>query len=441
MNSPPPSWQEQQNEQFNGGTGRIGIDAPIFPNLRTTRSADDGRLSLTSSRSRSRSLDHPLSRYDMEDFGSFLFESPKHKRSHHRNISGTTATMSLNSIASRALSPHATPKKIACRSRGAETPLTLPALLSPAAINLLLSPAAINNLLYSPSLERAYDALEEECKDIERASEALEEESRRLENESRDSSSSNIASSSSNNSGDRSVPRIVKREQTKISPLPSPTGKPHPLVRNLVSPEHLNSFTRKRKWQGSFTHPRTPPLKKRLLAAYPQQRNQEHQQQQNQDQSQRISLTAPNLLMGLKYPSSTSNYRTSSNSSVDASKIEENKRSSKSTSNTNHAKSERGKPLTRQLDRVTTSKTRKTTFGTVGFPLPSLKRTGRKTEEKTNKSNSDNGFVLKKAPSLEFFRRKWDSLSKRKGHISEHWMSESEQRRLLRESFGRAITR
>jgi len=52
---------------------------------------------------------------------------------------------------------------------------------------------------------------------------------------------------------------------------------------------------------------------------------------------------------------------------------------------------------------------------------------------------NNNNIITKKAPSLETFRRKWNSLSKRKGHISEHRMSEAEQKQLLRESFSKSM--
>jgi YD repeat-containing protein len=55
--------------------------------------------------------------------------------------------------------------------------------------------------------------------------------------------------------------------------------------------------------------------------------------------------------------------------------------------------------------------------------------------------NNNNNIIGKKAPSLETFRRKWDSLSKRKGHISEHRMSIAEQKQLLRDSFSKTMIR
>ena len=250
-----------------------------------------------------------------------------------------------------------------------------------------------NSLLSSPGFEETFTALDEECNDIERAFAALEEESR--------------------------------GNQERMSPFPSPTGFSHPIIQNLVSPENLISLMRNRQ---RSLRPRTPPLKKRHLIVNPHQRhNEQRQEQQKRTKNKRISLTVPNLLMGLKY--STNSIQLTD------------RQTSCSNSTNSGAKTKREENFSLLGQGSLTTRKRKRNSKMNDFPLPSLKKAEyTDSMNKTmNATYNNNNIIAKKAPSLVIFRRKWDSLSNRKGHINEHKMSKAEQKQLLRESFFKTI--
>jgi hypothetical protein len=385
-------------------------------------------------------LDH---HYDMGDY----FRAPKRKvlhndRSHHRSSSSSTS-VSIDFMNPATLSPYASPKKTIAsfnfntpttnlspcsspkkttkRNREGEeetTPLRLQ-------LPTLLSPATEDRLLSSPGLAEAFAALGEEFKYIDSASVAM------LEEES---------------SSDRNNIRL-RRVQANTSPLPpSPANFPHPLTQNLVSPENLSPIILNRK-EAPPGCPRTPPLKKRHLAAtnHPNQYHHQEQQQKQRNKNKRISLTVPNLLMGLKYPTSTKQQKHQQKQQQQQQQIEG-----------RNVKTKRGEIFPLHQEFLTTKK-RKKNSEMNDFPLPSLKKQeGGKDINGTDKTkkmkngtttmmmatyNNNNNIIGKKAPSLETFRRKWDSLSKRKGHISEHRMSIAEQKQLLRDSFSKTMIR
>jgi hypothetical protein len=376
--------------------------------------------------------------YDMGDFQAPKRTVVNNDRSHHRSSSSSTSTMSIIDFMDPAtlspyattpkktitsfnfntpttnLSPCSTPKKIKRNREGGEetTPLRVQ-------LPTLLSPATEDKLLYSPGLEEAFAALEEECKDIECASIAVEEKS-----------------SDRNN--------IRRRIQTNISPLPSL----HPLTQNLVSPENLSPIILNGKGP-SPRCPRTPPLKEiHLVVTNSNQYHHQEQQQKQRKKNKRISLTVPNLLMGLKYPTSSKQLKQQQQQQ----QIE--RRTSRSNNSHNdNVKTKRGEIFPFHQEFLITKK-RKKNSEMNDFPLPSLKKQGGgKDNGSTDKitkigttammmaTYNNNNIIAKKAPSLETFRRKWDSLSKRKGHISEHRMSEAEQKQLLRDSFSKTMIR
>ena len=385
-------------------------------------------------------------RYAMGDFQAPERKVVNNDRGHHRSSSSSTSMSIIDFMGPATLSPYATTLKNTITSFNFNTPtinlspcstpeitkrnreggeetmplrLRLPTLLPPVS-------ATEDKLLYSPGLEEAFAALEEECKDtIECTPMAMEEEI-----------------SGRNNIRRRNI-------QANKSPLPSP----HPLTQNLVSPENLSPIILNRK--GSSPRcPRTPPLKKRHLdVTNSNQYHHHHEQQQRQQQKQRkknkrISLTVPNLLMGLKYPTSSKQLKPEQQQQTEERTI---------TSNNSHndnvnVKTKRGGIFPLHQEFLTT-KRRKKNSEMNDFPLPSLKKQGGgKDNGSTNKitkngttammmmaTYNNNNIITKKAPSLETFRRKWNSLSKRKGHISEHRMSEAEQKQLLRDSFSKSV--
>ncbi|OEU05717.1 hypothetical protein FRACYDRAFT_258547 [Fragilariopsis cylindrus CCMP1102] len=385
-------------------------------------------------------------RYAMGDFQAPERKVVNNDRGHHRSSSSSTSMSIIDFMDPATLSPYATALKNTITSFNFNTPtinlspwstpenikrnreggeetmplrLRLPTLLPPAATE--------DKLLYSPGLEEAFAALEEECKDtIECASIAMEE----------------------GISGRNNIRRRII--QANKSPLPSP----HPLTQNLVSPENLSPIILNRKGSSPCC-PRTPPLKKRHLDGTNSNRYHHHEQQQRQQQKQRkknkrISLTVPNLLMGLKYPTSSKQPKPEQQQQ----QIEERTSTSNNSHNDNvNVKTKRGGIFPLHQEFLTT-KRRKKNSEMNDFPLPSLKKQGGgKDNGSTNKitkngttammmmmaTYNNNNIITKKAPALETFRRKWNSLSKRKGHISEHRMSEAEQKQLLRDSFSKSM--
>jgi hypothetical protein len=384
-------------------------------------------------------LDH---HYDMGDFQAPKRKVLKNDRSHHISSSSSTSMSIIDFMDPATLSPYATTPKKTITSFNFNTPTTN---LSPCStpkktkrnregdeetmplrlqLPTLLSPATEDKLLYSPGLEESFAALEEECKDIECASIAMEEES-----------------SNRNNIRRRMI-------QANISPLSSP----HPFTQNLVSPENLSPIILNGK--GSSPRcPRTSPIKKRHLVV--KNSNQYHHQEQQQKQrkkNERIPLTVPNLLMGLKYPTSSKQLKQEQQQQQQQTEGRTSRSNVSHNDNVN-VKTKRGEIFPLHQEFLTTKK-RKKNSEMNDFPLPSLKKQGggkdNGSTDKITKNGAtammmatynNNNIIAKKAPSLETFRRKWDSLSKRKGHISEHRMSEAEQKQLLRDSFGKTMIR
>ena len=371
---------------------------------------------------------------------------------HHRSSSSSTSMSIIDFMGPATLSPYATTLKNTITSFNFNTPTinlspcstpektkrnreggeeTMPLRLR---LPTLLPSATEDKLLYSPGLEEAFAALEEECKDtIECTSMAMEKEI-----------------SDRNNIRRRNI-------QANKSPLPSP----HPLTQNLVSPENLSPIILNRKGSSPRCPRKTPPLKKRHFDVTNSNQYHHHEQQQQRQQKQRkknkrISLTVPNLLMGLKYPTSSKQPKPEQQQQQQQQQqIEERTSTSNNSHNDNvNVKTKRGGIFPLHQEFLTT-KRRKKNSEMNDFPLPSLKKQGGgKDNGSTNKitkngttammmmaTYNNNNIITKKAPSLETFRRKWNSLSKRKGHISEHRMSEAEQKQLLRDSFSKSMIR
>lgn len=198
----------------------------------------------------------------------------------------------------------------------------------------------------------------------------------------------------------------------------------------------------------SVEHVRTPPLKKRRLVVgsegdhSPAQRSPSFKKRKinRTETNKRVSLTIPNLLMELKYPELVKSKDTYDSKTI----VPENQ--------------------------ICPTKNKFLTKYTLDcFPLPSLKKAGRndaddhrrkedvctaknKTERKTKDTMvsscvydqatyNNNNIIGRKAPTLDVFRKKWDAISKKKAHISEHRMSDAEKSQILRESFGKIISR
>mmetsp|Transcript_3774 Transcript_3774/g.8132 ORF Transcript_3774/g.8132 Transcript_3774/m.8132 type:complete len:276 (-) Transcript_3774:1356-2183(-) len=223
----------------------------------------------------------------------------------------------------------------------------------------------------------------------------------------------------------------------------------------------------------------TPPLKKQRMTdahhrhcphllqqdSLEQSQCQEQQYQQHQLENQiqpirGMSFTAlDDLSMELKNPWSTSTSASDTGPSI-ASRI-----SIESTSSIAHHQD--CAELYPSTSTTATKQSQKRDLVTImeGFPLAFLAKTnGSKTKNATANTNpntnkdesSKNGdtiadtsactsngvdFVVKKAPSLKYFRRKWEWLAQQKGHSSELQLSDSERRQLFCECFAREITR
>jgi len=171
------------------------------------------------------------------------------------------------------------------------------------------------------------------------------------------------------------------------------------------------------------------------------------------EHARRISLTLPNLLMELRYPpnivGSSLGIRPSRTQSLALPGAKGNLSTEhQNTIKKSYDSTEWSKPMECPSQDVPTGDDapRAPAFVSNGFPLPSL--TTKKFQKPAvagAKSGGHHGsghdFVLANKPSMKSFRHQWERLAKRKGHFCEHRMSKSEQRQLLRESFGRVINR
>lgn len=222
--------------------------------------------------------------------------------------------------------------------------------------------------------------------------------------------------------------------QRPLSALPHhPTGGS-----STVSPD-----PRARNRTGLSPLPITPPLKKRRLVSAHRSPEKDPPQEQQHHQPRRPTWTVPWKKPG--HPSGTvvaSNHHRCPNRCPPA----------RLPQPAPYISRDRG---THHRCHAAAHRARNTASG--GFPLPSLAHhegankkvqatKSSRTKPKNTKTNVTGGDASAcsgcvRAPSLESFGRKWKWLAKRKAHFSEHRMSEPEQRRLLCECFGRAITR
>lgn len=419
---------------------------------------DHGKLSPSSSRSLG-SLDFshsPLSQGKSSDFGGSVLDlspKPSEARNRQRSVSDLTATPPRHAntakIPTHLFSLHSPTKTDSRNDSTMRIPLPYSFPNHP-------SPTT------SPKLLKALNNAEQEYRMLLRHSGA------RI--------GSNYGTS-----------QFAGRQQKLKAPLSS-------LPSSITTSKMDNSSESGRPKRGRYDEPhdlsKLSPLKKRRFSNPVQRRlvdlelkriqAQEQEAKQHEPQNnlpRRISMTAPNLLMKLKHSSRTnisdsgssiglSTPRSPQLAATSKNHLEMKQKYLKSADANLKATSQWSKPKVNRTKPAASSSnnwagTQKMVFVTSGFPLPPLSNTGSAKEKSIcstglirnrvkanidtfkdfNRDNSSKRFDLDKVPSLTSFGRKWDQMAKRNVHINEHKISKSEQDMLLRESFGRAITR